>query len=272
MSLNSLRVLWVGLAVSLAVPAVALGQQVNDLDLGIDSNHDPRDRGSVFDERPEERKKKDVDPNRDMLFYFPTGKTLARDELAIGFPGQGIPDIQYGLADWMQIGAGFGIVGFTPSIRLGLIRGRRVDATLVYGGFLPVATANAFTGQYAGGAITAGNDEFNVHIGYYWTQFFGEAFPSPPTTREGGFGYTGMDLQVIPRVKILALIATWSEFDKESLTTEPLQLYGVAGGLRFWRGPLSLDGGLMAVVSEGGGPNTTRPPAVLPMFTLRYRL
>lgn len=287
-----------GLAVTL--PRVASANRLQDDDdddkdsKEVEVTVDPRERKSVFDEptvekaspqpdkgydrdydsdRSHARKRtEDLDPNRDMLFFFPTGKTLPQDELSIGFPGQGIPDIQYGLASWLQIGAGYGIIGFTPSIRLGLIRGRRVDATLVYGAFLPVATPRPFTGQYAGGSVTAGNNEFHVHLGYYWTQFFGDAFPEPPATREGGFGFTGMDLQLTEHSKILMLIATWTEFEKDDLMGEPVRIYSAAPGFRYWRGPLSVDVGLMGLFADGGGPNFDGVPPVLPMFTLRYRL
>jgi hypothetical protein len=253
---------------------------------------DPRERSSQFDEPvPEERpvrrtsqpaatpspqaRTQEEDPNRDMLFYFPTGKTLPRDELAIGFPGQGIPDIQYGLASWLQLGTGYGVVGFTPNIRLGLLRGKRVDATVVYGAFLPVASPRPFTGQYAGGSVTAGNDEFHVHLGYYWTQFFGDPFPEPPKTREGGLGYTGMDLKLGEHFKVLFMVLTWTEFEQElngpaPAEEDPVRIFAAAPGIRYWRGRLSLDAGAAAIFVSGDGVGDV--PPVLPMFTLRYRL
>ncbi|HVO30746.1 MAG TPA: hypothetical protein VMV18_08420, partial [bacterium] len=55
------------------------------------------------------------DPNQDSVFYMPTGRTLRRGELSLGFPGAGgIPDIQYGLTNFLQIGAGYTLTGFTP--------------------------------------------------------------------------------------------------------------------------------------------------------------
>src|SRR5207249_7915775 len=65
------------------------------------------------------------DPNDDDLFFFPTGRTLRRGDLALGFPGPGgAPDIQYGVSDWLQVGAGYSLLGFTPIARLGLKIGR----------------------------------------------------------------------------------------------------------------------------------------------------
>lgn len=284
-------------AISVAVssPAWARFQDDDDDSDAETKSEDPRAKHSVFDDESKtpqpaatptimrnngdstssnsKKRGEDPDPNRDMLFYFPTGKTLPRDELAIGFPGQGVPDIQYGLANWLQIGAGYTLIGFTPNIRLGLIRGRRIDATIIYGAFLPVATEKPFTGQYAGGSITAGRDEFHVHMGYYWTQFFGDPFPEPPSTREGGLGFTGMDLQLTDNSKILFAVLTWTEFKKGDppVNPDPVRVYAAAPGFRYWRGRLSVDAGLAAIYTTGVDKDSDVPP-VLPMFTLRYRL
>ena len=79
-----------------------------------------------------------------------------------------------------------------------------------------------------------------------------------------------MDLRLTKNTKILMLVMTWTEFEKEGLLSDPVRVYALAPGFRYWRDRLSIDVGIAGIYAEVNE-NTTIPP-VLPMFTLRYRL
>ena len=211
------------------------------------------------------------DPNQDALFIFPTGKTLEQDQVSVGFPGQGIPDIQYGVTDWLQAGIGYGLVGLTPNLRLGLIRNPGVDVSVIYGSVLPISSPRPFTAHYAGGVISAGSDAFHVHLGYFWTRMSGKPFPDADVHTEGGFGYTGLDLKLAPRAKFLLMLMSWSEKDDNLFqANDPVQIYAAAPGLRFWGKNVALDVGV-ATASITGGDRTKPETAILPLLTLRSR-
>lgn len=223
------------------------------------------------------------DPNEDSLFFLPTGRTLKRNQLTLGFPGPGgVPDIQYGLSDWLQVGAGYTLVGFTPSARLGIIRGRRVDLTLVGGAYLPVGGEQPFTGQYAGGVLTAGKDEFRVHLGYQYVQLWGEPFPDVRSV-QGGLGMTGVELRIAPRAKFLFSILNYTQInidEEENPDLLPFSAVAIAPGIRVYGKSLSADVGVIVGrvnnlrLDEDLKPSEEYRDATfaLPMLTLRYQL
>lgn len=223
------------------------------------------------------------DPNEDNVFFLPTGRTLKRNQLTLGFPGPGgAPDIQYGLSDWLQVGAGYTLIGFTPSVRLGLIRSRRIDFTLVGGAYLPVGGAQPFTGQYAGGVLTAGKDDFRVHLGYQYVQLWGEPFPDVRSV-QGGLGMTGVELRIAPRAKFLFSILSYTQIgidEEEDPTMKPFSAVAVMPGIRVYGKNLSADVGVMVgqitnlkldddYKSSDEYRNAT---FALPLLTLRYQL
>lgn len=223
------------------------------------------------------------DPNQDSVFFMPTGRTLRRNQLSLGFPGPGgIPDIQYGLSDWLQVGAGYTLIGFTPSVRLGIIRSRRVDLTLVGGAYLPVGGAQPFTGQYAGGVLTAGKDEFRVHLGYQYVQLWGDPFPDVRSV-EGGLGMTGVEVRIAPRAKFLFSILSYTQInvdEEEDPTVKPFSAIAVMPGIRVYGKSLSADVGVMVgqvtnlkLDEDFKSSEEYRDASfALPMLTLRYQL
>ncbi len=232
------------------------------------------DRDEREDEEPWERE----DPSRDSIFLLPTGRTLHRGELSLGFPGPGgIPDIQYGLSDWLQIGAGYSLVGFTPSARLGLVRGRRIDLTLVGGAYLPAGTNNPFGARYGGAVLSAGRDEFRVHLGYQYVQLWGDPFPDVRSV-QGGIGTAGVELEIAPRAKFVFMVANYAQAPDELSADDDDQPYAVAvmPGVRLYGRNLSADLGFAAgqaynvKLSRGDDPSTKT--FVVPMVTLRYQL
>jgi len=218
---------------------------------------------------------RDTDPSPDSVFYFPTGRTLQGGELSLGFPGpSGIPDIQYGVTNFLQIGAGYTLFGFTPEARLGLIRSRRVDFTLVGGAYLPVGTTNPFYGRWGGGVLSAGRDDFRVHLGYQWYEAWGTPFPSVHNV-EGGLGTTGMEVRVAPRVKFLFMIENFAQLDTPS-GSSPFYAVAASPGFRVWSNTLSLDLGVMAGEAWNVQLERYKAPAnvgfILPLLTIRYQL
>lgn len=215
------------------------------------------------------------DPNDDAIFLFPTGRTLRRHQLTLGFPGPGgIPDIQYGLTDWLQIGAGYSLIGFTPQARLGLIRGRRVDLSLMGGAYLPAGASHPFVGQYGGAALSAGRDEFRVHLSYQYVQLWGDPFPDVRSV-EGGLGMTGVEVRIAPRAKFLLTVANFSQINTEE-GLEPFYAVAVTPGIRIYGKNLSADIG--AMVGQVYNLKMARDEEyktgtfALPMFTLRYAM
>lgn len=223
------------------------------------------------------------DPNEDSVFFMPTGRTLKRNQLTLGFPGPGgVPDIQYGLSDWLQVGAGYTLIGFTPSLRLGLIRSRRVDLTLVGGAYLPVGGAQPFTGQYAGGVLTAGKNDFRVHLGYQYVQLWGDPFPDVRSV-EGGLGMTGVEMRIAPRAKFLLSILSYTQInvdEEEDPTLKPFSAIALMPGIRVYGKSLSADVGVMVgqvsnlKLDEDFKPSDEYRNATfaLPMLTIRYQL
>lgn len=236
----------------------------------------PRDRRHRWD-RDEDGYRYDdtVDPNQDAIFYFPTGRTLRRGQLSLGFPGAaGAPDIEYGLTNFLQIGAGYTLFGFTPQARLGLIRGRRVDFTLFGGAYLPAGTTHPFYGQYGGGVLSAGRDEFRVHLGYTWGQGWGAPFPDVDSVM-GGLGETGVEIRVAPHAKFLFLVENFAQLDAPK-GTDPVYAIAVSPGIRIWSNNLSADIGVMGGEAYNVKLKRDELPSnkafVLPMLTLRYQL
>ena len=216
-----------------------------------------------------------ADPNQDSVFYFPTGRTLRAGQLSLGFPGSGgAPDIQYGLTNFLQVGAGYTLFGFTPEARLGLIRGRRVDFTLVGGAYLPAGTTHPFYGQFGGGILSAGRDEFRVHLGYQWIQAWGSPFPDVRSVT-GGLGTTGVEMRVAPRAKFLFMIENFAQLDAPP-GVQPLYSISASPGFRIWSRNLSADVGVIAGEAFNVQLKRDEKPAtkafVLPMLTLRYQL
>ena len=216
------------------------------------------------------------DPNQDSIFFLPTGRTLRRSQLALGFPGPGgVPDIQYGLSDWMQVGAGYTLVGFTPQARLGIIRGRRVDATLVGGAYLPVGGANPFTAQYLGGVISAGKDDFRVHLGYQFVQLWGEPWPDMRSV-DGGLGMTAVELRIAPRAKFMFALLNFTQINGEEEEVEPFNAIAVMGGIRIYGKNLSADigviGGEVHNLKLARDEDYRDARGAMPMLTLRYQL
>lgn len=215
------------------------------------------------------------DPNADSIFLFPTGRTLDRGQLTLGFPGPGgIPDIQYGLTDWLQVGAGYSLIGFTPTARLGLIRGRRVDLSLVGGAYLPAGASHPFVGQFGGAVLSAGRDEFRVHLGYQYVQLWGDPFPDVDSV-EGGLGMTGVEIRIAPRAKFLFMVANFSQINTEE-GTEPFYAVGVVPGIRIYGKNLSADVGAMVGTAYNVKLKRDEEPEdrmfALPMITLRYQM
>lgn len=215
------------------------------------------------------------DPNADSIFLFPTGRTLDRGQLTLGFPGPGgIPDIQYGLSDWLQVGAGYSLIGFTPTARLGLIRGRRVDLSLVGGAYLPAGASHPFVGQFGGAVLSAGRDEFRVHLGYQYIQLWGDPFPDVDSV-EGGLGMTGVEIRIAPRAKFLFMVANFSQINTEE-GIEPFYAVGVVPGIRIYGKNLSADVGAMVGQAYNVKLKRDEEPEdrmfALPMITLRYQM
>lgn len=215
------------------------------------------------------------DPNADSIFLFPTGQTVRRGQLTLGFPGPGgIPDIQYGLSDWLQIGAGYSLIGFTPTARLGLIRGRRADLSLVGGAYLPAGASHPFVGQFGGAVLSAGRDEFRVHLGYQFVQLWGDPFPDVRSV-QGGLGMTGVEVKIAPRAKFLFMVANFAQMDTEP-GTEPFYAVGVVPGVRVYGKNLSADVGAMVGQVYNLKMERDEEPRdgmfALPMITLRYRM
>jgi hypothetical protein len=189
----------------------------------------------------------------------------------LGFPGPGgAPDIQYGLSDWLQVGAGYTLIGFTPSVRLGIIRSRRIDLTLIGGAYLP------------GGVLTAGRDEFRVHLGYQYVQLWGEPFPDVRSV-EGGLGMTGVELRVAPRAKFLFSILSYTQInvdEEKDPTVKPFSAIAVAPGIRVYGKNLSADVGVLVgqvnnlKLDEDYKSSDEYRDATfaLPMITIRYQL
>ena len=223
------------------------------------------------------------DPNEDSVFFMPTGRTLRRNQLTLGFPGPGgVPDIQYGLSDWLQVGAGYTLIGFTPSLRLGIIRSRRIDLTLVGGAYLPVGGDQPFTGQYAGGVLTAGKNDFRVHLGYQYVQLWGEPFPDVRSV-EGGLGMTGVEMRIAPRAKFLFSILNYTQInvdEEDDPEMRPFSAIAVMPGIRVYGKNLSADVGVVAgqlknlkLDDDWKSSDEYRDATfVLPMITLRYQL
>lgn len=223
------------------------------------------------------------DPNEDSVFFMPTGRTLRRNQLTLGFPGPGgIPDIQYGLSDWLQVGAGYTLIGFTPSVRLGIIRSRRIDLTLVGGAYLPVGGDQPFTGQYAGGVLTAGKNDFRVHLGYQYVQLWGEPFPDVRSV-EGGLGMTGVEMRIAPRAKFLFSILNYTQInvdEEDDPEMRPFSAIAVMPGIRVYGKNLSADVGVVAgqlknlkLDDDWKSSDEYRDATfALPMITLRYQL
>lgn len=246
------------------------------------SGHD--DRGGWSTRARDDDDPWDIDdPNEDAMFFLPTGRTLKRNQLTLGFPGPGgVPDIQYGLSDWLQVGAGYTLVGFTPSARLGIIRSRRVDFTLVGGAYLPIGGEQPFMGQYVGGVLTAGKDDFRVHLGYQYVQLWGEPFPDVRSV-QGGLGMTGVELRIAPRAKFLFSILSYTQInidEEENPDLLPFSAVAVAPGIRVYGKSLSADVGVMVGrVSNLGLDEDFKSSDeyrdatfALPMITLRYQL
>jgi len=201
----------------------------------------------------------------------------------LGFPGPGgIPDIQYGLSDWLQVGAGYTLIGFTPSVRLGIIRSRRIDLTLIGGAYLPVGGDQPFTGQYAGGVLTAGKDDFRVHLGYQYVQLWGEPFPDVRSV-EGGLGMTGVELRIAPRAKFLFSILSYTQIirdEDEDPAVKPFSAVALNPGIRVYGKNLSADVGVIVgqvknlkLDEDYKSSDEYRDATfVLPMITLRYQL
>ena len=215
------------------------------------------------------------DPNDDAIFLFPTGRTMRRGQLTLGFPGPGgVPDIQYGLSDWLQVGAGYSLIGFTPMARLGLIRGRRVDLSLVGGAYLPAGASNPFVGQFGGAVLTAGRDEFKVHLGYQFVQLWGEPFPDVRSV-EGGLGMTGVEVKIAPRAKFLFTLVNFAQINTDP-GVEPFYAIGVSPGIRVYGKNLSADVGAMVGQVYNLKMERDEEPRdgmfALPMITLRYRM
>ncbi len=215
------------------------------------------------------------DPNDDAIFLFPTGRTVRRGQLTLGFPGPGgIPDIQYGLSDWLQIGAGYSLIGFTPMARLGLIRGRRADLSLVGGAYLPAGASHPFVGQFGGAVLTAGRDEFRVHLGYQFVQLWGDPFPDVRSV-EGGLGMTGVEVKIAPRAKFLFTVVNFAQINTDP-GIEPFYAVGVSPGVRIYGKNLSADVGAMVGQVYNLKMKRDEEPRdgmfALPMITLRYRM
>jgi len=217
------------------------------------------------------------DPNDDSMFLFPTGRTLRRGDLALGFPGPGgAPDIQYGLSDWLQVGAGYSLIGFTPTARMGLIRGRRVDFSLVGGAFLPAGATHPFTATYGGGVLSAGRDEFRVHLGYQYVSAAGSPFPDyPGQTVQGGVGMTGVEIRIAPRAKFLFSLLNFAQIGAPE-GTKPVTAFAVTPGVRVYGKSLSADVGFAVGQASNVQLKRTEAPHnatfALPLFTLRYQL
>lgn len=225
--------------------------------------------------RDSDRDEELTDPNQDSVFYFPTGRTLRGGQLSLGFPGSGgAPDIQYGLTNFLQVGAGYTLFGFTPEARLGLIRGRRVDFSLVGGAYLPAGTTHPFYGQFGGGVFSAGRDEFRVHLGYQWMQAWGTPFPDVKSVT-GGLGTTGVEIKIAPQAKFLFLVENFAQLDPPKGVL-PFYAIAVSPGVRVWSRNLSADVGVIAGQAYNVKLKRDDVPSskafVLPMLTLRYQL
>jgi len=215
------------------------------------------------------------DPSDEDVFLFPTGRTLRRGDLSLGFPGPaGVPDIEYGLSDWLQVGAGYSLIGFTPTARLGLIRSQRVDASLVGGAFLPAGAAHPFTAQFFGGVMSAGRDEFRVHLGYEFVTAWGAPFPDVKDV-QGGLAMTGLELRIAPRAKLLFELLDFAQVNAP-VGTQPLYAIAVTPGVRVYGERLSADVGFAVGQAQNVKLSRTDAPRTatfaLPLFTLRYQL
>src|SRR5439155_3729063 len=116
--------------------------------------------------------------------------------------------------------------------------------TAIGGAYLPAGATHPFNATFAGGVLSAGRDEFRVHLGYQFVRVWGTPFPDVDSI-DGGLGMTGVEIRVAPRMKFLFAILNYAQTNSQP-GVEPFYAYAVTTGLRVYGGSLSADVGLAA--------------------------
>ncbi|MFN8062478.1 MAG: hypothetical protein U0Q12_25225 [Vicinamibacterales bacterium] len=178
------------------------------------------------------------DPNATRLIYGPTGRTLERGEAYVELFGINVPVVHVGLTDWLSVGGG--TVAFIPDAQPGEIalvapkvRVFGSARTNVSVGTLHFNAFRRYNGGIAYGVVTQGTSDFGVTmgVGYFYVVEHRRLVGAPALI-------VGGERRITARVKLIS----------ENYVRRDLVLPG--GGVRLIRGPLSIDLGLTAVLTE----------------------